>query len=243
MYTWGYIKNAALAKLDMDSDYEEQTESNELNWQNRFYIYANEVMTQICSAIKPKHTFVQIKTFKDAVADDVGLIIDGKKYNNYTLSSDGNKAYDMTQENVTSLYLHKVGSLIMMPSDFIAFGDDVCTVEHCDFLYNKWLEECHDDTLQYVGYNQVICKEVGTYLISYKARWYTFTVSMSDNIDLSFIPMDILDCIPSYIASQCYKIDDEYKSSVFRNEYEMFLARIDDTNYKNSKTFKIGGDW
>ena len=240
MYTWGYIKNAALAKLDMDGDYEEQLDSNELNWLNRFYIYANEAMTQICSAIKPKHTFVQIKTFNNVIVDSSGLMIDGKRYDNYELTADGVKAYNKSEPSVC---LYKVGSLITMPSDFIAFGDDVCTVEYFDFLHNKWLEECHDDTLQYVGYNQIICREVGTYLISYKARWYTFVTSMSNDVDLSFIPTDVLDCIPSYIASQCYKVDDEYKSSVFRNEYEMFLARIDDTNYKNSKTFKIGGDW
>ena len=65
---------------------------------------------------------------------------------------------------------------------------------------------------------------------------------MSDD-ELIDVPDDILDSIPSYIASQCFKIDDEYKSSVFRNEYEMFMARINDTNYQNTRTFFVGGDW
>lgn len=240
MYTWGYIKNAALAKLDLDSDSNDQNESNELNWQNRFYFYANEVITQICSSIKPHHTFVQIKTFDKVVDNGDGiLIVDNKPYSNVFVSTDGNTIV----ANDGNVLMYKIGSLIKMPSDFIAFGDDVCTVEYYDFLYNKWYEECHDDTLEYKGYNHIICKVAGTYNISYKARWFTFSISTPDSQDLSFIPMDILDCIPSYIASQCYKVDDEYKSSVFRNEYEMFLARIDDTNFKNSKTFKIGGGW
>ena len=49
--------------------------------------------------------------------------------------------------------------------------------------------------------------------------------------------------IPTYIAQQCYKIDDEYKSAVYRNEYEAALARLDDTNKKNTKSIKIGGGW
>ena len=70
----------------------------------------------------------------------------------------------------------------------------------------------------------------------------TFDKSLDNNYQID-VPNDILDCIPSYVASQCYKIDDDYKSQVYRNEYEMMLARIDATNYKNTKTIKIGGDW
>ena len=65
---------------------------------------------------------------------------------------------------------------------------------------------------------------------------------MDDNVQLN-VPDDILDCLPSYIASQCYKVDDEVKSSIYRNEYEMFVARIDATDYKNTKTFSVGGGW
>ena len=80
------------------------------------------------------------------------------------------------------------------------------------------------------------------YFISYNARWYTFNKSLPDD-EVIDVPNDILECIPSYIASQCYKIDDEYKASVFRNEYEIMLSRIDNSNFKNTKTIKIEGDW
>lgn len=197
MYTWGYIKNVALAKLDLELE-----EAQELKLINKFAYYANEVITQISSSIKPRHEFFNI----DIKQSDVGKV------------------------------------LSISDPMFIGFGDDVSTIETVDFLGNRWLEECHDDDIIYKGYNNFICFNIGKYSISYKSRWYDFT-NAKENTDLSFIPTDILDCIPSYIAHQCYKIDDEYKSSVFRNEYEMFLARIDDTNYNNTKTFKIEGDW
>lgn len=204
MYTWGYIKDVSLSKLDLD-----EKEATVQNLLSRFPFYANEVITQICSSIKPKCDFAH---------------------------------FVITKENV--------GTLQEMPADFVSFGDDVNfqLVKHSSYPYvninpnNIEEVELHDDDFTYRGYNKVSFKHEGDFYISYNARWFTFDKSMNDNTVLN-VPNDILDCIPSYIASQCYKIDDEYKASVFRNEYEIMLSRIDDTNYRNTKTIKIGGDW
>lgn len=204
MYTWGYIKDVCLAKLDLD-----ENEATVQNLLSRFPFYANEVITQICSSIKPKYDFAYFKIEKE----DVGV-------------------------------------LQTMPSDFVSFGDDVCyqTCIKNNFPFNDLFGnvmekvELHDDDFSYHGYNKVIFMHEGEFYISYNARWFTFDKSLDDNFEID-VPNDILDCIPSYIASQCYKIDDEYKAQVFRNEYEIMLSRIDATNYKNTKTIKIGGDW
>lgn len=198
MYTWGYLKNVALAKLDLT---EEEAEIQDLI--SKFPYYANEVITQICSSIKPKPAYAEF------------VVTDGD-----------------------------VGKTFIMPKDFVSFGDDVN--ERTYSLYNMNVsEECHDDDFRFLGYNKLIFKKPGKYLISYNARWFDFSevdgiIDSDTELD---VPNDILDCIPSYIASQCFKIDDQYKSQVFRNEYEMSLARIDNTTYKNTKTFKIEGDW
>ena len=207
MYQWGYLKNAILAKLDLEID-----ESNDMGYTNRFMIYANEAMTQICSTVKPNRKFYELEIHNDVV------------------DADGNV---VTPSNLNTL--------ITMPEDFISFGDDVNTVEYYDNFGNYWSHEVHDDMMKYIGYNQIICREIGKYYISYNARWLTFG-DQDDNTYLN-APIDVLECIPSYVASQCMKVDDEYKSSVFRNEYEMLLARIDDVNFKSNKTLTIGGDW
>ena len=208
-YTWGYLKDVSLAKLDLS-----EGEANAQNLLSRFPFYANEAMTQICSSVKPKYTFAKFVIGKD-----------------------------------------QVGQLQDMPNDFISFGDDVCyqikMVE--DFTpslsdnnrFTDWHAakvELHDDDFEYSGNSQVVFKHSGEFYISYNARWFTFDKNTKDSFVLP-VPNDILDCIPSYIVSQCYKIDDEYKSSVFRNEYELFVSRIDNTNYKNSKTLIIEGGW
>lgn len=203
MYTWGYIKDVSLAKLDLD-----EGEATVQNLLSRFPFYANEVITQVCSSVKPKYTFAHFVIDKD-----------------------------------------QVGTIVNMPNDFVSFGDDVCyelkeeklwAGGYYDWMYTK--HEINSEDFEYVGYNQLVFKRPGDYFISYNARWYTFTKSMSDTTEID-IPNDILDCIPSYIASQCFKIDDEYKASVFRNEFEMAFARIDNSNYKEPKSIFIEGDW
>lgn len=199
-YTWGYIKDVSLSKLDLD-----ENEATVQNLLSRFPFYANEVITQVCSSIKPKYTFE-------------------------------NFVIDKTN----------VGVKQTMPDDFVSFGDDVCYMLEEVREHNGETRlikvPIHDDDYEYLGYNQVVFKHPGNYFISYNARWYTFDKSLSDN-ELIDVPDDILDSIPSYIASQCYKIDDEYKASVFRNEYEIMLSRIDNSNFRNTKTIKIEGDW
>lgn len=135
-------------------------------------------------------------------------------------------------------------SVTIADNNFISFGDDINRViyeAHGERVYR----EAHDEDFVYNGYNQIIPFRTGTFIISYNARWITFRTSetgQDDNTELN-VPMDILECLPSYIASQCMKVDDDYKASVLRNEFEMMIARIDDTHYKTNKTFTIGGDW
>lgn len=193
MYTWGYIKENTLSKLNLS-----EAEANELDFLSRFPYYANEAMTQICSGIKPNE-----KLFKITVTEDT------------------------------------VGEPITMPTDFIAFSDDVVRYE--DTQGNSY-DDVGDEYVDYHGYNQLVCKMPGTYHIPYSARWFFFTKDLHNATTIP-APADICDALPSYIASQCLKIDDEAKAGVYRNEFEMFLARIDDTSFKTQRTFHIGGGW
>lgn len=196
MYTWGYLKDVTLAKLDLD---EGEAEVQDLV--RRFKFYANEAMTQICSTVKPK------KAFHKIVVDD-----------------------------------EDVGELIKMPADFISFNSDIPRVTFVDYTGKEISKTARDVDFLYSGYNEVICFTKGTFYIPYNARWITFTSATDDDTVID-IPADVFDCLPSYIAHQCYKIDDEYKASVYREEYELFLARIDITDFRQSNTLTIGGDW
>ena len=200
MYTWGYIKDCALAKLDLNKyeEYDEQVTTVV----SRFPFYANEAMTQICSAVKPCYTFAH---------------------------------FVITSE--------MVGKTQTMPDDFVNFncGRSTMDVEDCYGQMHYGIET-HDDDWTVLGYNQLVFYHEGTFHVGYDARWFTFTSTIDDNTVIP-APDDVLDCLPSYIAHQFYKIDYEVKSQLFRDEYEMALARINNTISFEPKTIKIGGGW
>ena len=205
MYTWKYLKNAILYKLDID-----ENEAIALDYYNKFVVYANEAMTHICS-IKPNRTFYNFETTSNI--DNVN-----------------------TENNI-----FETNTLINFPNDFISFGDGINTVVWKDKHNNIQESVVFDSAITYVG-NKIKTFFDGKYSISYNARWIIFDNDIDENKELS-IPIDVLECIPSYVASQCYKSDDENKAASYRNEFEMLLSRLDDSDFRNTKTFSIGGDW
>jgi hypothetical protein len=204
MYTWGYIKEATLSKLNLSEE-----EANQQGFLSRFPYYANEAMTQICSAVKPEEKYFEI----EVVTKDGKYLIDKE---------------------------------IQLPEDFISFSDAPVLYKEEIFLYGQVLKtqfiEVDDDIMEYYGYNKVICKRPGLYRIPYNARWFFFTKELQNNIVIP-APVDICEALPSYIASQCYKIDDEVKAAAYRNEFEVFLARMDNSSFRSQRTIHIGGGW
>lgn len=193
MYTWGYIKENALSKLNLTEE-----EANQQGFLSRFPYYANEAMTQICSAVRPSEKFFDVI---------------------------------ITADNIDTP--------ITMPEDFVAFSDDIVRYkDNSECVY----DDVGDEYVDYLGYNQFVCKALGSYRIPYKARWFFFTKDLHNAYHIP-APADVCEALPSYIASQCWKIDDETKAAIYRNEFEMFLARIDDTSFKSQRTFHIGGGW
>lgn len=239
MYTWGYIKEATLAKLDFTVD-----QAVDLGLINKFPFYANEAITQITSAIKPKRSYVEYQVrYKYQVIGELK-----RKYDlpdNYPLDFLSNPPCDKSQLSVQQLQMLEyyqqfkyVGDPIRFPDDFFAWSDDVNYIVNC---FGDW-EQADDNCYNTYGGNQIVFNNAGNYRIAYKAKWVKFTTTMSDEVELD-VPDDILECLPSYIASQCFKVDDEQKSQIYRNEYEMFLARIDENDYNDNKSMKIGGGW
>lgn len=242
MYTWGYIKDNTLSKLNMD-----EKEANDLGFLSRFPYYANEAMTQICSAIKAKENFFTVAVYNKThlwydMTEQYGLYTDKKWYDaKFDAKDKSQDKYELKLKfwNEWNGY-NFINEPIILPEDFIAFSDDI--VEYEDLFMHDTVIDAGDEFLMYHGYNEVICKHAGIYKIPYKARWFFFTKDLEADIKLN-VPMDILDAIPSYIASQCMKIDDEVRSAILKNEYEMALARIDDTTFKSQRGFHVGGGW
>lgn len=247
-YTWGYIKENTLSKLNL-----EEEEANQQSFLSRFPYYANEAMTQICSSIKPREKFFIISVYdKQNKWDELRAKYD--IYKGYPVFTEiiPNRE-DVDYESQLSFWsewktLYFINEPIAFPQDFIAFSDDVPLIKEPP-LYIQNIQvtkseyvEAYDDSIDYYGYNEIICLKEGTYKIPYKARWFFFTKDLDNDVVIT-APDDICEAIPSYIASQCYKVDDETRAAIYRNEFEMFLARIDDTTFKSQRSLRIDGGW
>ena len=232
MYTWGYIKEAALAKLDISSD-----EAIKLGLMNKFPYYANEALTQICSTVKPRHTYFNCEVVHKEQL--IGLL--KGYYGDVDELAVFNKLPELLTNNEKAFLAEYskyvfINEPIRMPNDFVSFTNDVTYID-C----GTYLDLATPDDFIVYGDNQLLFKRSGKYRVPYNARWFMFT-SVTDDTEVLDIPADVLDCIPTYIVSQCLKIDDEVKAAIYRNEYELFLSRIEDT-YTDSKEFRITGGW
>lgn len=252
MYTWGYIKESALAKANLSEE-----EANIQGLLSRFPYYANEAMTQICSGIKPLEKFIAITVHDKEHAwkkmtKQFGVYLDVYKYTPDTPIK-GDPLYTAKVEFWKAwAELLFINEPIIMPDDFISFSDDRIDYEEPCIHVQSYIpvydrqrdayEEVGDDYVDYYGYNQIICKKPGNYKVPYNARWFFFTKDLREDVIVT-APADICDAIPTYIASQCLKIDDEAKSAILRNDFEMFLARIDNTSFKSQRTLHVRGGW
>lgn len=240
MYTYGYVTNATLAKLDMSQD-----DAESMGLLSKFPYYANEAMSQICSAVKPKRDFAKFVVadkkyillyLKNTYPDEDLLFLDYPPCKKEDMTDWQKECYD---EYHSLTWLNEP---VQMPKDFISFGDEInrkITVNHFNDEENI---EADDDDFEIRGSNKIMFFRPGTYYISYNAKWCYFDRNTDYDFEIP-APDDVIECLPSYIASQCFKIDDEVKSQVYRNEYEMFLSRIDDDHYISNKGIKITGGW
>lgn len=241
MYTWGYVKEATLAKMDMSAN-----QAIDLGLVNKMPYYANEALTQITSGIKPKIKYIEFKV------KDCGKVMEYIKrellpYDDlkFLVEQPCDKS-TMNDVQLKALELYNsyryIGQLVKMPDDYIAWSDEPVYKVSNDFMYNERVKEVSDKDFTTVGYKSILFKKEGIYRFPYKAKWFMFTPTTNDDVELD-IPDDIVECLPSYIASQLFKIDDEQKSSIYRNEFEMMVARIDENEYFTNKEFNGRGDW
>ena len=124
MYTWGYLKENTLSKLNLGEE-----EANQQGFLSRLPYYANEAMTQICSAVKPND-----KTFVIEVLDKqsawTNLTIEFDIYVGLEIFDESLEDYEVDLEKKEAFWekwntLHFVDEPITFPEDFISFNDDV----------------------------------------------------------------------------------------------------------------------
>lgn len=266
-FTYGYIREATMAHLDLD-----ETEAQAMDILKRFPIYANEAMQAICAS-KPKYEYVDVKIvkkFAPLVLDGANFILASeeqiKQLEEWLNTPEDERPDESTLPtfaNQTQLqsywheqHVYEVGEKISMETDFIAFANKQC-YKYVDKQY-KFSDEYNyeyayvpsemvhktsrelakvDYDFSYIGKSQLKFYKEGQYMIPAKFMWFVFESGITDEDELN-IPSDILSCIPLYIAAICLQIDNPSRAQIKRSEFEMALARCTATDFMETNSFR-----
>lgn len=257
MNTYGYIREATMARLDID-----EQEAEAMNLLSRFHIYANEAMQAICAS-KPKYQYIEVTVVKELSP----IVLDGESFrlatrteiewDEETMGARPDSVLPIVNKEQTEQYWHEqnvyaIGEIVLQKDDFIAFADkkafktiklsvdktryDNIGVSEFGFIATeKTLEAKSGSDFAYIGNNGLKFYKEGFYQIPAKFFWHTFVSAESDDEPLD-MPVDILMCIPIYIAATCYQIDNLLKAQIVKQEFELALARCTSTDFMENKS-------
>lgn len=96
--------------------------------------------------------------------------------------------------------------------------------------------------LVYNGYAEIVFNRPGVYNICIAERWTSLTED-TDDAEIIDAPMDLLDCIPYYIAGECWSALDEKKGRIRLNKFEVLMSRVKPQEQIVTKTKKNAGGW
>ena len=249
MFTYGYIREATMARLDID-----ESEAQAMNLLTRFHIFANEAMQAICAS-KPMYQYIDVTVVEkfDPIVTDGSIFRKATEAEiNWNVETQGELDVRFLTEEELKKYYHEQGiyqvlDIMSMSDTFIAFADNKVwreyTVkaspaqifEHEAFgtpIIPKFVKEqaVTDVDFSYISKNKIKFYKPGRYLIPAKYMWFRFDSGLSDNDEID-MPADILLCIPIYIAAICLQIDNMQKSQIMRNEFEVALSRCTSTEF------------
>lgn len=117
---------------------------------------------------------------------------------------------------------------IKMPDNFISFADII-----------NYKDGEPDPVIVYLTYNTIKVTSPGKYSIYYNGEWET----IKNNSETLNIDSSVLNCLPTYIASQLLAQDDIQRSTILKNEFELLLAGLDTTTMYESNHYKSTGGW
>ena len=245
MRKWSEIKQATLNKLFLD-----EQEAQQQGYLDKFQYLANECLNIISNGVKPR-----IATFEATVMDlssytkrvvgenfvyDSGLGLITYDQNGISAEvvpddetiyyvSDGEQ-YIFLDDSLVRVQPQK--GFVVMPDDFLSFADMI-----------GYLDGTPDPTIVYLDDRRVILPEDGSYIIYYNATWEDITKDEITNDDVLQIDSSILNCLPTYMASQCLSQDDITRAAILKNEFELMLARLDTNIMYESNHYKSEGGW
>lgn len=127
---------------------------------------------------------------------------------------------------------YHLSDIITMPDDFLSYAD----------MINYHNNEPWSDIV-YLSDRDFVVGELGDYVIYYNALWDDITEqNVKEDTELT-THISVLNCLPTYIASQCLAQDDVQRSASLRNEFESILSRLDTNVMYQGQHYQSKGGW
>ncbi len=228
-YEIGYLREAVKAHLDL-----EEGEFENMNMNNRFHIFANEAMQQICHS-RPKYKYFEFQAL-DALEP---LVYDDGNIRKATALELQDAATEYVEEDIMFKWyndqgLYYVGQLITMPDDFVAFAEKESYL-YTDYITNK-IPVTNTHRL-FLSNSEFVVNYAAYYMIAYQAIWYVFSQDDEDDIEVD-MPSDLALTIPIYVASVFLQQRNLSLSQAKRQEFEAALSRCKSVSYLANKSIR-----
>lgn len=179
------------------------------------------------------------------MANDMLVVAGDTKYgtHDFIIYSDNDERFE--QEN-----LFAIGEPVIMPDDFISFGNMVGRRKYVkiDPYYNT--RETYEENYvpsHYVKRDGICFEKDGVYTVYYNSLWEEITddytkYPYNGTVDL---PQDrsVLSILPQYIAFNILAQDDIQRSTIIKNDYETLLARLDTSTEYDLENYESTRGW
>jgi hypothetical protein len=119
---------------------------------------------------------------------------------------------------------------IEMPADFLSFADLV-----------NYVDDCPEPEIIYITDRVIRVKKKGTYRIFYNAYYPIIDILDVREDRVLDIEASVLNLLPTYIAWNILSQDDPQRSMILKNEYELLLARLDNSVMNQAKHYRSEG--
>lgn len=259
MFTYGYLREATMAHIDLD-----EAEVQAINLLERFHIFANEAMQAICAS-KPFYKYFEadvVKKYAPLVRDGAIIRVATKEEIEWDVEEQGPLDVEFLNQTQLQAYYHERGiyevfETVGMEDTFIAYADKQAWREYEHkptpqeiFEYEEFNDHrfCPipkfvrervvvDRDFSYISRNRIKFYRPGHYKIPGKYMWFRFDSGISDDAEID-MPADIFLTIPLYIAACCLQIDNPQRANIKRNEFETALARCTATDFMELNEIK-----
>lgn len=191
----------------------------------------DEALSVIANTVLPYQNQIVINYGGVADVDDPSQL-DVNKY--YSKSNGGWWYYDTSWHSVDKSNL---GFPVKIPLDLMSFSDE-SLIEFKDFRTG---DVELDAPVIYLNRDTLVLPKDGSYRIVYNSEYPSITTVPTGEIP--WLPRNVGNIIPSYVASQLYASEDMTRSVMYKNEFETMLSRLDDNKPLVSHSINNSSGW